>query len=488
MATAAQLIARVKVEGLNTFKADMAAAGRSVTNAGTAALSAGNAILGLAKGLAIAGAAAAAVGGVVGKFAVESAVEFDTMTRKFEAFLGSAEEAKRTMAFIQNLAGPSLFETKDLAKAGTLLAAYGLNVQKVLPLADKLAAAMGDTGESVSEVARVFGRLKAGDFGEAFERLRDFGISFDDLREKGLKFSKSNEFLGTKLQALAAVSSIIDDRFSRISQVMASSPAAKFASAMDTARRAAVQAGNVFLTILVPAVEKMTRLLNFLVDKGIFASIASGVTSAGDAFSKTFGRTIMRGVFLFIATLQELPTIIKDVFTVISAIIDRSPLLKIITKLVGFLLGVAAGGLDKTLKTHFGETAGRISANATVMENSFNRSEKSRPNTASLLDPLINELRGFTSDDSKLGTALSGTEENTHRTAVATEKIADFSRNALGGGNLGAMGVTPVEIRAHQSQRPNFNVPAGKLGEALREIAETIYNQRILDAVRAGGR
>lgn len=76
-----------------------------------------------------------------------------------------------------------------------------------------LAAVNQDIGASITDVSNVFARLKSGDFGEAFERLRELKISKQSLIEQGLKFSKSGEYQGTVDKALTAVRKIIQRDF-----------------------------------------------------------------------------------------------------------------------------------------------------------------------------------------------------------------------------------------------------------------------------------
>lgn len=494
--------------------------------------------------------AVAGVGTAFVKFAVDSATEFDTARRRLEAFTGSAKEAARLTQFIQQLAGPSLFEFKDLAAAGGLLAAYGLNVQKVLPLAEQLASAFGDTGESVSEVARVFGRLKAGDFGEAFERLRDFGISFDDLREKGLKFSKSNEFLGTRLEALAAVSSIIEERFGKISALMRDSPAAKFASLMDSLRQGAAKAGIVILEALVPAVETVSNVINFLSKSGIIEKVTRRfflLFNMGDV------RTgLVRGILYIIAVLKELPmtlTRVRGVFETVFAGISVfiRPVVALLAALgaarmvagivavakvmldfakavravaiaaalatgiknpaaaaVGTAAGVAAAvgiavGFDKLIgavgEQFKGALGGLAPSELTKDVDAMMRDlEKSgqQSDAANLLNQMIQAGReaAFSAmgRDDALNTSMKGVEKNTKATAENTFKAIDLKRFALGGGEIGALGVTPVERFRGQPFRRNVNFNSGavrdKLASAVVEIVESILDR---DDIRGNG-
>lgn len=548
MSTAAQLITRVRAEGVAQHNTALQSAGNAVTKTAARIRAAGQMALGLAKGLgAVAGALT--VAGVAGaKFALDTAMEFDTAQRKLEAFLGSSEEAARTMKFIQGLAGPSLFETKDLAKGATLLAAYGLNVQKVLPLVDKLAAAMGESGESVSEVARVFGRLKAGDFGEAFERLRDFGISFDDLREKGLKFSKSNEYLGTRLQALAAVSAIIEERFGRISDIMQDSPAAKFASAMDSIRRAGVAVGRVLLGAVVPVVETVSKFVGYLTSSGRLEKVTRSLLSM---FSVGGGRNMLERSLATVFTLVErIPTALSNVRNAFAATFGfLEPLMKPVAAILGFMAGTrlvtgimavgnavmqlarafralslieivstafSPGGAAKLLGGAIGAGAAIFAVNKMLDKNGFGKALESvtgglfgkdvgkdtddllkqfhRGSGAGIGDSLSRLLAeslgtGFTKDDAKLdiGRSLSETERNTRRTAEATERILDLNRASFGGGELGRIGVTPVEFAGFRNRQSVQVTVKLQPGMSLEQMIAVGAEQAILDYARQSG-
>lgn len=62
-------------------------------------------------------------------------------------------------------------------------------------------------------MASAFTRIKAGDFGEAFERLRDFGIARKDLEAEGLTFDKDGQYVGTVEAAMKAVRAIVQRDF-----------------------------------------------------------------------------------------------------------------------------------------------------------------------------------------------------------------------------------------------------------------------------------
>jgi|GEM_PF-5325670 len=488
-----------------------------------------------------ASAAIAAAGIAMGGFAVKSAMDMDTAQRRLQAFTGSAEEAARQMEFIKRLAAPSLFETKDLAKAATLLAAFGLNIEKVLPLADKLASAMGDGGESVSEIARVFGRLKSGDFGEAFERLRDFGISFDDLKKKGLDFSKSNQYLGNSFQALNAVAAIIEERFGKISALMQDSPAAKMASAMDALRNAGVAAGNVLMTALAPALEKVTKFVSFLSEGGFIKSFAEQLVSVGKSFGSLFGEDgFVRMAALAFGFAEQAVHMVGKAGMAIGGILKSmdsglTALINIPVKVFNILIDTITAPIngflaiftlihnaaakvarmmginnEQTQPIKFSDVGAGIKIPefkgigdyltqvtdklglGDARDNALNRADEimkkfglyqQNPAGAGANTPAG---MGFTSDDSAIQNPLAEIAHNTRSTAENTQKAIDFRRYALGGGDLGALGVSPVEMRKGRGGggSATVNVLAGRdaFSQAMKQVAEGI----ILDLKRQG--
>ena len=103
-------------------------------------------------------------------FSLSSLRQAGAMQRQIvslEALTGSAEGARRAFKFFDDRAGKSYFNLTELVEAGKLMTAFGLNTQKYLPLAEDLAAGFG---VSLEETTRALGRLRAGDYGEAFER------------------------------------------------------------------------------------------------------------------------------------------------------------------------------------------------------------------------------------------------------------------------------------------------------------------------------
>jgi hypothetical protein len=126
---------------------------------------------------------------------------------------------------IDEMSVSSVFNLPELVVAGKTFTKDRQFSVRNLRAADDLAAASRDEGATPQDVARALGRLRAGDTGEAFERLRDFGISRPELEAKGLKFDSGGSLEDKSVEgvdrAVTAVVEIIEDRFGGLSEKLA---------------------------------------------------------------------------------------------------------------------------------------------------------------------------------------------------------------------------------------------------------------------------
>ena len=143
-------------------------------------------------------------------FTIGNYAEFEQYQISFEVMMKSADKAKKKLQELSDYASTTPFELPDVIRSAKVLMTFGLESQKFVDMAGNLASA---SGASIEDVARAIGRLNAGDFGEAFERLRDFGISRKMLEGEGLVFDKGGSYKGSTEQVLSAVEKIINDKF-----------------------------------------------------------------------------------------------------------------------------------------------------------------------------------------------------------------------------------------------------------------------------------
>lgn len=170
---------------------------------------------------------------LAGKSALKAASDMEQAAISFEVLTKSAEGGRRVFADLQKFAADTPFEFPELAAGAKGLLAYGFSIDQLIPLLTKAGDLASGFGVDITEVTRVLGRLRAGDFGEAFERLRDFGIGRQDLEGKGLKFDSSNSYKGSVADALDAVTQIIDDKFGGMTAKQSQSISGLFSTATD---------------------------------------------------------------------------------------------------------------------------------------------------------------------------------------------------------------------------------------------------------------
>lgn len=157
--------------------------------------------------------------------AIKTGIEFDSQIEQaaisFEVLSGSAAVAQDIISNLYEYAAKTPFQFPDVVEAGRALEVVGLSAKKNIGWIGDLAAA--NPQATIQEVARAMARLKSGDFGESFERLRDFGISKTMLTSQGLKFDKSGAFKGSVEQAMTAVENIVKQKYAGMADAQSKS-------------------------------------------------------------------------------------------------------------------------------------------------------------------------------------------------------------------------------------------------------------------------
>lgn len=170
----------------------------------------------------------------------QAAITFGTLYRSMDA-------AREMIEYITIFAAKTPFELPELIEAGKNLAAFGLDVKQYLPLAGDLAAAFGATREHLMMVISAFGRIKAGQFGEAFEVLRRFGIGTRELTEKGgIKFQqgRSIPIVTDPREVLEGVGKVISTTFPGLMEKMSATLLGKWSNLWDGIKRIAISVGD----------------------------------------------------------------------------------------------------------------------------------------------------------------------------------------------------------------------------------------------------
>jgi len=163
-------------------------------------------LFGVATGAGVAAGLAAAV-----KSGVALSGRMETLQTQFRVIQGDATKAKKTFQEIVEFSASTPFQMPQVAAAAKTLLAFGLEGTENLRMGGDAAAA---AGRPIEEMAMIFGRIKSGNFGEAFMRLAETGVATRQMLEaQGLKFDRAGSYKGSVDDAMAAVAEIVRTRF-----------------------------------------------------------------------------------------------------------------------------------------------------------------------------------------------------------------------------------------------------------------------------------
>lgn len=488
----------------------------------------GGAVRSLALPLAGIGAGIAAAG----TYAVHTALDFDTMRRSMEAVTGSAKRTADILGFVDKLAMPSIFTSAELGAAAKTLEAFGLTTERFLPIAEKLGTVFGGTAGDLNQFVDALGFIQGGRTGEGIEALARAGIGRDALKAKGLQFDKGGQFLGEVNQLFDAVELIVGEKFGTLSEKMASGPAAKIASAMDAIQRAARKAGDGILTILAPAIERVGFFIQYLVDSGTVERLVAGLS--GLSSGQNLGNGLVKILAFMTSALINAPQLIQGISTMfqylykhisqvagilvgifsvgpiakgiigmielfgvlktaianmgIAAAISQTALAGVRAAAVGLGIAAAAWAVSVAVTKLFDSIGGGIGANLQKLPG-----VQDFQNTyQGILTGFDKGAPGASGPGAVLQSAQTGIQslmtKHMERTAKATETTArntrpeQLQRILLGGGELGRIGVSPVEL---------FGSGGGGSGveKAIRNLVKEIGGSMAVhnrDRARAG--
>jgi hypothetical protein len=189
------------------------------------------------------------------------AADMEALETSFQALLKSGDAAKSMVKDLMAFADATPFDPVPVAQTGKQLLAFGFAAKQVKPLLKDIGDLAAAMEKPIEEVGGAFGRLKAGQFGEAFERFRSFGISMQDLTGAGLEFDKSGSFQGSAEQAMEAIRKIIQQKFGGGMDALSRTAKGLFSTLMgywDALQRAF---GKPIMQSLKPAITAATDLL-----------------------------------------------------------------------------------------------------------------------------------------------------------------------------------------------------------------------------------
>ena len=238
-------------------------------------------------------AAAATAGGLIelGKNAVQTSRDFDTLERRIRGVVGSLQRARQLMQFGEsqsNLFGQ--FSPEEIDSVSVKLEAFGLRAERMIPTIQALASIFGDGAGSMEEFATALGAIKEGNMTRAIMFLSRHGVSVQDLKSQGVIF-KGRTPESSPDQVIDAVNRVVAQKFGKEMATLEEGGKAtgqRLANAWTQDMRTA---GSAIDKILAPVEKSLTGALDRirssgaidrLVDDilGIFGVNTKGLTNA----------------------------------------------------------------------------------------------------------------------------------------------------------------------------------------------------------------
>jgi len=317
--TIAELVVKLGVTGQGQVQSSLDKTKTGLNQVAQSAKAAGSAIAtGLGAGLAGVTLAGAVGLGALGKSAFDSAVAFESLSARLTSITGSGQRAAQVLDTVRKVAEPSPFTFDQLATAATQLEAFGLKTEAILPRLANLGAAFGASEENLKSLVNLFGRLSAGNFPD-IEQLSAFGLSKSMFAQQGIKFDAGGSLESSARDTFDALIKIIDTKYSGMMDKLAGTTETKLATLTDKWQGALRIIGSKLITILTPFIEYFSTFLDKLTNSGALNLLVERFMSPMTNMAKAFGDGNMQsGLDKLLATVlafvAEIPSLIESTF------------------------------------------------------------------------------------------------------------------------------------------------------------------------------
>jgi tape measure domain-containing protein len=173
----------------NKAEKEMTDLGHASANAGQQMGGMSNAISGLGGMLASAGLAIGAAEILnLGKSAIQSAINYETLSVQFEVFLGSAEKATEVLAALNKFSIETPFTPDQVNASGRALLAFGFTTEQLIPTLKMVGDVSAAVGKDFNELAVIYGKARTAGtlYAEDINQLTEAGIPIMDELAKVL--------------------------------------------------------------------------------------------------------------------------------------------------------------------------------------------------------------------------------------------------------------------------------------------------------------
>ncbi len=447
------------------------------------------------------------------KSAIEEAAKIERLTQTFVGLTHSVKEAADIVSYLKDFAKQSVAEFDDLADVARLLQAGGLEPRRLLTTLQEISYAGRGTKEELYELAGAFTRIRAGETGEALEALRRFGISSQDLGAFGIKFDKSNHALSDATSLFAAIEAVAHQKLGGIGDNLEKILDVKFSNLDDAWKQLLASFGQAWFPVVNSILDSLTGVVNFLTESGIVDKISQSFASLFDSLKDGgWVRAILYGVNL----IARIPDLLRASFDflkqfaknlaaffeiALSKIIEGARLVFVTFKKISDILGSLSErlGLDvhgtkglrekifpeeKDPRFEFEKIfSGLPDIGHIFSENSIETNktfadfqEFLKKGPTALPDP--KSFSFFSGEQPQLAEIANNTKDMVRYTADWSKALRAY---VVGGGPIGQIGITPVELGAAFSNRPKkVQVEvhgAGQLEDWFVDIVQQVVSE-----------
>jgi hypothetical protein len=511
--TIAELVVKLGVTGQGQLQASLDKTKTGLNQIATSAKSAGSAITaGVGTGLAAVTAAGAVGLGLLGKSAFDSAVAFESLSARLTAITGSGKRAAEVLDTVRKVAEPSPFTFDQLATAATQLEAFGLKTEAILPRLANLGAAFGASDENLKSLVNLFGRLAGGNFPD-IEQLSAFGLSKSMFAAEGIKFDAGGSLVSSARETFDALNRIIDTKYSAIMDKMAGTTETKLATLTDKWEGALRMIGGKLITILTPFIEYASTFIDKITSSGALDMLVERFMLPMTGMAKAFSSGDMQsGLDKLLATvaafIASVPTILQSTFENIGRLFQN--IFANIQKYMaenkpGGMLGYYNASQNLDIQKLFGRiTQEEFAKRQAALDREYGIGAptdlmqgvdfgKVFTDTQKFVGDIVGKMkdtnlpktateavkpRGPVGNIADTAKATAGeTDDLLLRIATNTKDTAEalnLRRETLGGGAMGAIGLTGAEVGAVNASYGRFGnglIPAGTdLERAMRRL------------------
>lgn len=415
--------------------------------------------------------------------------EFEAMKARLEGLTGSAKRANELMALAAKEAGPSEFTTQQLEQSTVSLAAFGQNVERVLPMITKLGQAMGADQERLMMYTRAMNMLKQGQMPDT-EVMGAMGISKKDMAAKGVKFDAGGSLVSSAEEAMVALEKIIDEKYSGALKRSADTTKALKATTLDSLQMIERKFGEVTNNALKPFYKAIGQIAGEL---------------ANSQFPQIFAEQMMKPLEAIVGVGLDVKSVFLDIVAVLASMANILPrnlsyIIKewnAVSKEQSFMGSIQRiGSRSMTLLTAlprlFDPTGKSTGETGNVMSDFYgfryaleSKLNKAAENDKKKKDPFgAGDIGKADKDTKEVKNSLQKIESNTKKSA----DLLDLRRQTLGGGEMGRLGITGSELAGMGMQyRSEITKVKPIRGDTMvtRGIKDMIQNN-ILFAVNGG--